>query len=152
MKRLITLAVFATAAAAILAMPTSAAKDTKGPACTNITFGNYGYQRLATDDSGLGEATITLDAPACDNASYFLDVYNFAGTGNPLINDISPTSIDGTLVTFDFSFAPGTAPDDGVCLVAESRIGGGGHVSDRAPDSGCRQVANGSAGGDGGFS
>jgi hypothetical protein len=149
-KRLITIGVFVIAAAAILAMPTGA-KDTKGPACANFTFGIAGYSAV----SGNGDAHMTLDAAGC-TGTYLLQVYPFTsgGTGTRLASDIEPSgySVDDSTgnTVVDFSYTLSSPPSDGVCLVAESYWRG--HLADRAPDSGCQKVDPTSGGGDSGFS
>jgi hypothetical protein len=119
------LAVAATATAAEVG-------DTKGPPCTNIVFGDPGYFSEVGTGTGTVTVTLTLGAPACAEATYLLDIYNFAGT-QLLVNDLTPSSVAGDTVTFSYTFTSG-APADGVCLSAQTYFRG--RLADRAPDSG----------------
>jgi hypothetical protein len=145
MKRLFLMLVAALAAAALLA-GIGTASDSKGPACTNFSFGDPFYI------NGTAGADMTLAAPACTGETHFsLDIYSFTsdGTGTPLVADVPPSTVSGSMVSFSYTFPAGTAPSDGVCLVATSYWRD--HVADRAPDTGCQKVAAGSSGGGGGM-
>src|SRR5438309_3539789 len=140
MKRLFLLIVAALAVSALLA-GSGTASDTKGPACTDYTFGDPFY---VGDTTG---ATMTLAAPACTGETHFsLDIYSLNGT-TLLVPDVAPSTVSGSTVSFSYTFPSGTAPTDGVCLVAKSFWRD--HVADRGPDTGCQQVAVGSSGGGG---
>src|SRR2546423_15514725 len=142
MKRFALIFVAALAAAALLA-GTGSASDTRAPAWTNFTFGDPCYV------GSTAGADMSLAAPACSEGTHFsLDIYNLAGT-TLLVGDVGPTIVSGTTVHFEYTFPSGTAPSDGVCLVAKSWWRG--HVSDRAPDGGCQPVPFGSSGGGGGM-
>lgn len=146
MKRLLLVIAAALATAALVA-GTGTAGDTKGPPCTNVVNSTQGYVYDPTNDSGAVEVNLMLDASSCDAASYLLDILDFSG-GSLGANDLTPTSVSGETVTFTHSFAAGTAPNDGVCLVAETFFRG--RLADRAPDSGCFAVpANEAPGGQG---
>lgn len=140
MKRLVPMLVAALAAAALVA-GTGMAGDAKGPPCTNVIGGgdSLGY-RYNGDGTGTVEATFILAAPACAQATYTLDVYNLQGTGSPL-QTYAPTSVSGDTVTFSYTFSG--APTDGVCLVGTTYHKA--HLSDRAPNSGCAPVPEGSS-------
>jgi len=84
---------------------------------------------------------LTLDAPACSDGSYLLDINNLSGS-QLLVGDVAPTSVSGSSVTFSYSFT-GTPPD-GVCLVAKTFYKK--HAADLAPDSGCLPGPAGSSG------
>jgi hypothetical protein len=138
--------VTALAATAIVA-GTGTAGDTKGPPCVNVIDSTQGYVYDEINDSGEVEVNLILAAPACDAADYLLDIYDYLGSPQ-LANDLVPTIISGNTVTFRYSFAAGTAPNDGVCFVAETFFRD--RLADRAPDSGCFQVpANEAPGGQG---
>ena len=125
MKRLFLMLTAALAAAALVA-GTGSASDTKGPPCTNVIAGDAGYT------GGTVTVVLTLDAPACSDGSYLLDINNLSGS-QLLVGDVAPTSVSGSSVTFSYSFT-GTPPD-GVCLVAKTFYKK--HAADLAPDSGC---------------
>jgi hypothetical protein len=133
MKRLFLMFVAALAVTALVA-GTGAASDTKGPPCTNVINGDAGYVRDASNDSGTVQIFLTLDAPACAEGSFLTDIYD-AGGSPLLVGDLEPSSVSGDLVTFTYSFAPGTAPDNGVCVVSTTFYKK--HLADRAPDEGC---------------
>jgi hypothetical protein len=142
MKRLFLLLVAALAAAALLA-GTGTASDSRGPACTNFAFGDPFY---VGDTTG---ADMTLAAPACTGETHFsLDIYSLDGT-TLLVPDVAASTVSGSTLSFSYTFPSGTAPSDGVCLVAKSYWRD--HVADRAPDSGCQPVLAGSSGGGGGM-
>jgi hypothetical protein len=145
MKRFLLVLVPALAAAALVAS-SSMATDTRGPACVNVVNTDQAYVRDATNDSGQVEVTLILDAPACDDASYSLDIFDFSGRPR-LAQGLEPATVSGNFVTFTYSFAAGTAPDQGICFVAETFYKG--HLADIAPDSGCFQVAEGGGSGGG---
>jgi hypothetical protein len=135
MKRFFLMLVAVFAAAALVA-GTGAASDTKGPPCTNVIAGDTGYF------GGTVTVILTLEAPACSDGSYLLDIYNLAGD-TLLVGDLTPTNVSGDTVTFSYSFS-GTPPD-GVCLVARTFYKK--HLADRAPDSGCHPQPTDSSGG-----
>jgi len=142
MKRLFLLFVAALVGAMLLA-GTGSASDSKGPACMNFVSGDPGY------DGSTAGADMTLAAPACtDGLHYSLDIYSLDGS-RLLVADVAPSSVAGTLVSFRYTFPAGTAPSDGVCLVAKSWWRD--HVADRAPDTGCQPAEVGSSGGGGGM-
>jgi hypothetical protein len=132
MQRIFLMAV-ATLAAATLAAGAGAAGDAKGPACTNVVDGIAGYR---TDTSTV-TVELTLGAPACAVATYLVEIKDFAGTAT-LVNGLTPESTSGTTVTFAYTFT-GSAPSDGVCIVAQTSIKN--HPIDRAPDNDCFPVA-----------
>ena len=125
MKRVFLMLTAALALAALVA-GTGSASDTKGPPCTNVIAGDAGYI------GGTVTVVLTLDAPACSDGSYLLDINNLSGS-QLLVGDVAPTSVSGSSVTFSYSFT-GTPPD-GVCLVAKTFYKK--HAADLAPDSGC---------------
>src|SRR5438270_103668 len=123
MKRLLLMLVVALAAAALVA-GTGTASDTKGPPCTNIASGDAGYGYNPVDSSGTVQATFDLAAPACDEGSYLLEIYDFS-TGTNLLATSTQAVVGGdpcpvgstSCVTITYSFAAGHAPSDGVCIV-----------------------------------
>ena len=125
MKRLLLMLAASLAAAALVA-GTGSTSDTKGPPCTNVIAGDAGYF------GGTVTVNLTLDAPACSDGTYLLDIKDLSGS-TLLVGDLAPTSVSGSSVTFSYSFS-GTPPD-GVCLVAKTYYKK--HPADLAPDSGC---------------
>ena len=121
---------------------TVGASDTRGPACTNITFGDFAYNQTTGEFSGYE----TLDAPACSD--YELDIYDASGTTllRHLNGTLDPEDQSMTTITFATTLDPGL---EGVCIVGTSSWKG--HVADFAPDSGCLFVDPTSSGGGGGF-
>ena len=134
MKRLFLMLTAALALAALVA-GTGSASDTKGPPCTNVIAGDAGYF------GGTVTVNLTLDAPACSDGTYLLDIKDLSGS-TLLVGDLAPTSVSGSSVTFSYSFS-GTPPD-GVCLVAKTYYKK--HPADLAPDSGCLPVPADSSG------
>jgi hypothetical protein len=151
---------FLAALIAVLAVPGAVARDSKGPTCTDFSGGDPGYFYNLSNDSGTVTLDMTLMAPFCtDDVKYRMDIYDLE-TNNLVVNDVSPTSEAGNIVSFSYTFAPGQAPGEatgdpnnpvrgGVCLVAESYWRD--HLSDRAPDTGCQPMPAGSSGGGGGM-
>jgi hypothetical protein len=153
MKRLLLMLVVALAAAALVA-GTGTAGDTKGPPCANIASGDAGYGYNPADSSGTVQATFDLAAPACAEGSYLLEIYDFSTGTNPLATSTLTQAVVGgdpcptgstSCVTITYSFAAGSAPSDGVCIVVTTFYKK--HSADRGPDSGCYPVAANSAGG-----
>jgi hypothetical protein len=139
MKRLCLMlgAVFAAAALASGA-GTAASSDTKGPPCTNIADGTAGYH-VNADQSGQVQAIFTLEAPACADESYRLEIYDLNGNALPGNPTVDQDAVAGeTSVTITYDFAAGTAPSSGVCIVVDTFWKK--HLSDRGPDSGCFPV------------
>jgi hypothetical protein len=131
-KRLIALLAVGAAAAAVLAVP-SVAGDTKGPPCANIVGGDGSYAYYEADlETPLANPyvdwTFVLGAPACDVTTYTLEIYNLQGT--TLLATLNEAD-----VAFLYTFATGTAPAEGVCIVGTTFFRG--RVADRAPDEGC---------------
>lgn len=120
-------------AAAALAAGAGAAGDANGPPCTDVVDGSAAYSYDAGTATGTVTVELTMGAPACAPATYTVDIKNFAGTST-LVSDLTPQSTSGTTVTFSYTFT-GSAPSDGVCIVAETSIKR--HPIDRAPDTGC---------------
>ena len=79
MKRLIALLAVGAAVAAVLAVP-SVAGDQKGPACTDIAFGDGGFSFFDTQPpSSSVDWRFDLAAPSCAGVTYTLYVYDLAG-------------------------------------------------------------------------
>jgi hypothetical protein len=138
MKRLFLMLVTVLAAVALVS-GTGTAADTKGPPCANVINGDAGY---------FGDTVtvvLTLGAPACDDGSYLLEIYALSGT--PLLDSTDLAVVAGDTVTITYTFAAGTAPSDGVCLVAKTFYKK--HLADRAPDSGCEALPADSSGASG---
>jgi hypothetical protein len=134
--------VFAAALAAIaFATAAGAAADAKGPPCTNFIAGDAGYTT-----AGRVTADMTLAAPPCADATYLLDIYDFAGT-TPLAENVAPSSVSGAIVSFDTTIS--NPPSDGVCLVVESYFRG--RLVDRAPNTGCERIDPSGSGASGTF-
>jgi hypothetical protein len=125
-------------AAAALVAGNVAAGDTKGPPCTNIVSGTAGYAYDSSDSSGTVQAIILeLGAPACAGESYALEIYDIGGTN--LLQTVNQDAVAGeTQSMISYSFAAGTAPPDGVCIVVDTFFKK--HLADRGPDSGCFPV------------
>jgi hypothetical protein len=157
-KRLGTILALVAAGLVLLVVPAGAGtKDFTGPACLNITSGDFGYVTTAADGTPLPQAyfdgdMVIGDFP-CNNAQYTLFLYdNTSASGSP----IATVTVNGsdlpasTTVTFPRVFINQPAPSF-VCVRGETR-NGDEHVSDTAPDSfPCVIVAGGSSGGGGGF-
>jgi hypothetical protein len=131
-KRLITLLAVGAAVAAVLAVP-SVAGDTKGPPCANIVDGTGSYAYYEADGqtplaNPYVDWTFVLAAPACEATTYKLEIYDLQGT--TLL-----ATVDSTDPAFLYTFATGTAPAEGVCIVGTTFFRG--RVADRAPDEGC---------------
>jgi hypothetical protein len=139
MKRLFLMLAAAVAAAALVAgSGTAASSDTKGPPCTNIADGTAGYDFHA-DSSGTVQAIFTLEAPACSEESYRLEIYDLNGgtlPGNPSVDQ--PAVAGETIVTITYNFDAPTAPSSGVCIVVDTFWKK--HLSDRGPDRGCVEL------------
>jgi hypothetical protein len=157
-KRLGTILALVAAGVALIAVPAGAGtRDFTGPACLNITSGDFGY--VTTDASGTplthpffdGSMTI-VDFP-CNNAQYTLFLFdNTSASGSP----IATVTVNGSnlpasqTVTFPRVFLNQPAPSF-VCVRGETR-NGDEHVSDTAPDAfPCLIVEGGSSGGGSGF-
>ena len=131
MKRLIALLAVGAAVAAVLAVP-SVAGDTKGPPCANIVSGTGSYAYYEADfvtplANPYVDWTFVLDAPACEATTYRLEIYNLQGSLLATLNEPD--------VAFLYTFAVGTAPAEGVCIVGTTFFRG--RAADRAPDEGC---------------
>jgi hypothetical protein len=138
MKRFFLMLVAALAAAALVAGAATAG-DTKGPPCANIASGDAGYGYNPADSSGTVQADFDLTAPACADESYRLEIYDFSTGTQLLAPAVDQAAVAGTThVTITYSFAAGTAPSDGVCIVVTTFYKK--HLADLGPDSGCFQV------------
>jgi hypothetical protein len=83
------------------------------------------------------QAIFTLEAPACTDESYRLEIYDLGGT--TLLATVDQAAVPGeTTVTITYNFATGTAPSSGVCIVVDTFWKK--HLSDRGPDTGCFPV------------
>ena len=120
------------------------ASDTRGPACTNIIFGDFGYN-ATTGNFGGSEL---LAAGAC--STYTLDVYD--ATGTTLLAHLTGTvdPFDASMTTITFPTTNVGTGRNGVCIIGMSTWSS--HVADRAPDTGCFFVDATSGGGSQGFS
>ena len=146
MKRLFAvMAVVALAAAASAA--SVSASDTQGPPCANITAGDFVYV-LNADGTGRVTGTETLRDSACDAATYNFYVLDTNSSGDRLATQsISGATLNGaTTITFDVSF---TSTPQFVCIYGTTQFHG--HLSDRAPDSGCLALELNSSGATGYF-
>jgi hypothetical protein len=144
MKRFFLMLVAAFAAAAVVT-GNVAASDTKGPPCTNIISGTAGYVFDSSNSSGTVQAIILeLGAPACAGESYVVEIYDSGGVN--LLATVNQDAVPGeTQPSISYSFAAGTAPSDGVCIVVETFYKK--HLADRGPDSGCFPVPPNESGG-----
>jgi hypothetical protein len=128
------LSVFAAGAAAF------GTGDTNGPACRDITGGNFAYDAA----SSFG-GSISVNAPACKNVTYSVVIESQVGS-TTTTTTLNGTQVgDPTLILFPQTTI---ADDDGtLCVYVTS--GTGGHVVDRGPDSGCLPIVRdtGSGGG-----
>ena len=120
------------------------ASDTRGPACTNIIFGDFGYN-ATTGNFGGSEM---LAAAAC--STYTLNVYDASGVTllAHLTGTIDP--FDATMTTIAFPTTNVGAGRSGVCIIGTSTWSE--HIADYAPNTGCFFIEAGSAGGNQGFS
>jgi hypothetical protein len=130
------LSVFAAGAAAF------GTGDTKGPACRDITGGNFIYD-AASSFSG----SISTDGPACKNVTYTVVVQSQVGsaaTTTSIVGNVG-TAPDPSTVVFD----PTTIADDDGTICVYVTSGTGGHLVDRGPDTGCIDIVRdtGSGGG-----
>ena len=139
MKRLV-VALTATLAAAALVAGTGSAGDKKGPPCTDIVFGDFGYA-----DNGNGTGTVSgyvlLATTHCGTTSYNLFVQGLGSDAGEV------DGVDATQINFSFTFASLPAS---VCVYVESVWRD--HTSDRAPDTGCEVINKTDSGGGSGFS
>lgn len=114
--------------------------DTKGPACRDITGGNFAY---GTDNSFGG--SISVDAPACKNVTYTVVVQSQVGGATNTTSIVGSPVADFTTILFNLTTI---ADDDGIlCVYVTSSVGA--HVVDRGPDTDCLPVVRdtGSGGG-----
>jgi hypothetical protein len=121
------------------------ASDTRGPACTNITSGDFGYNSTTGNFGG----SETLAAAAC--STYELDVYDASGTTllAHLTGTIDP--LDPSMTTIAFPTTNVGANRTGVCIIGTSTWSE--HIADYAPNPpGCFFVDATSSGGSQGFS
>ena len=126
MRKLIALALLV---GAVLVLPTMAGAgpdDVKGPACADVIFGS----------GSTGGVVVEFAAAPCSFVTYTLDVYADAGSAAPLR---SVTTYD-PLPLNQVGFQVGSDTDGIVCVVLTTSVGGGKHVFDRAPDTGCTEV------------
>ena len=133
MKRLIALLAVGAAVAAVLAVP-SVAGDTKGPPCANIVYGtgSYAYYEAGFRNAArepVRRLDLVLDAPACDGD----DVQ--AGDLRTCKGRACWPRLTSRRSLFLYTFAQGTAPAEGVCIVGTTFFRG--RAADRAPDEGC---------------
>jgi hypothetical protein len=157
-KRLGTILALVAAGVALVAVPAGAGtRDFTGPACLNITSGDFGY--VTTDSFGhplahpYFDGSMTIGDFPCSNAQYTLFLFdNTTASGSP-IGTITVSGSDlpaSTTVTFPRFFLNQTAPSF-VCVRGETR-NGDEHQSDTAPDAfPCLIVEGGSSGGGSGF-
>jgi hypothetical protein len=149
MKRIFLILVAALAATALVA-GTGAASDTRGPACTNIVFGDGFYITRDGDGNLLANPMlqwrVDFGEPNCSEVTT-LYVYDSSDTEKKPLVKLKSKETGSTSITFTYTFnqvGGAAAPaDENVCLVATTDWSG--HVADRAPDSGCAIVS-----GDGG--
>jgi hypothetical protein len=133
MKRILSLAGAAVAVAALSTAVAGAApsptSDVNGPTCADVTDGAGVYNGTAVN------LRLTLAAPPCRSVMYTL--YVLSADGTTLLGSSSQTqpTADPTRITFNVPVSDGSTT---VCVYATTSIGG--HVFDRAPDTGCIQL------------
>lgn len=127
---------------AVLALPAtmSGAGDARGPACADVVDGDFIYLNGTTVilDASLAASPCTFGG---GRVSYTLDIYsgNSATEPGTLLASTSSYTQPETLPATTIRLEKPVAETDGVvCIVLTTSIGG--HVIDRAPDSGCRVV------------
>jgi hypothetical protein len=141
-RKIVLLAVVAFVTAIAVPSLAIAHEDAKGPPCSDIVGGDGFY---TTD--GTATVIINLDSPACERVSYQAFAIDAGGVTHELT--LINTSADGMSLTFQDSI-----DSSSVCVYAMTSIGGGGHVTDRAPtaEGSCQLLVRGSGGGFTGFS
>jgi hypothetical protein len=144
MKRAFTFALATTALLAALAASTAVGAGESGPKCANITGETHNYVAVSANTYRLG-LELLLGAPACQQITYTLYVVQDTGA--------TPVAVDqtGASATGNPQFVTTVTDDDTVICVFATSASQGGHVHDRAPDTGCLEIAAGSSGGGSGF-
>jgi len=143
MTRLIALVGAALAAGVVAVTAVAAPDDVKGPGCVDVINGSFIYNA-----DGTVTGNVTVDASACKQATYTLYVLEESGDPTPLATDEGEANNPFAPDRVFFGTEPLTTNDNDVCIYVEARIGG--HVFDRAPDSGCEGlIKEGSPGGGG---
>ena len=128
------LSVFAAGAAAF------GTGDTNGPACRDITGGNFAYD--STNSFG---GSFSVNAPACKNITYSVVVQSQVGSTTTTTSIPGYPVADLTTIFFD----PTTIVDDDGILCVYVTSSTGGHIVDRGPDDGCLPVVRDSGSGGG---
>ena len=130
MKRFLVLAALVTAIAAVTIQPAASARDTRGPACANITDGSILYPA----STGVITADVFLGAPTCAYVAYRFTVYDTT-TGSVIASPstytaCTPEAPGGGCIEFTVDL--GTSGPAAVCVTGDTLIRG--HVADHAPD------------------
>jgi len=125
-----------------LAVPAFAAdNDVNGPPCRDIVRdAGFGYA-----NDGTVTLAFALAEPACKQIDY--SVFVVTAEGEQALNQVG-TNATGEVLIFMGTVDPDTNPSVGFYATTASK---GGHVFDRAPDTGTASVAKGNSGGFIGF-
>ncbi len=141
-------------AAVVLVVGAVSAGAESGPKCADITAETHTYRGTGTTPLGgpPGPYTFAMElllaAPACKSVVY--TVYRIQDPGDnptPVLQDSTLSPLGNPTFT-----ATGISDDDpNICVYATS-ASKGGHIHDRAPDTGCLALVAPASGGGSGFS
>jgi hypothetical protein len=129
------------AAATLVGASGVSAVDAKGPRCGDIKMDSF-YSLDHTVSVNLLTPVAT-----CTNVTYTLVVNDSPPQTAPVsANGDGDAALgpDGDVVMLS---TPVNGADNEICIYSQTTIGGGGHVIDRAPDSGCVTLHPGETGG-----
>ena len=144
MRRLLILPLLALLGVGVLPGATASTSDVNGPSCADIT-GARGF--YGTD--GSLTFRVQLADPACDFVTYTLNVY--AQDGVTLLTSQSKLGTQGTVdaqgAGMPFISVPVPGAPQEICVTSTTSVGGGSHVFDTAPDTGCLPVSKGGGAG-----
>lgn len=136
MRRTLSLLLSASAVVLGIALPAAGATptgDVKGPRCADVLGGHADY--LSRDKIGPSvSATITLEQRTCLHLDYTLFVFGSSTDGTPVTTVVlRGDARQGSVL--EFGPVPVADGDGVVCVFVTTS--NGGHVFDRAPDTGC---------------
>jgi hypothetical protein len=125
--------------------------DVNGPACTDVLIDNGTTTTGSYDESQAHVIfRIALAAPSCKQATYTLHVLD-AGGSTEIASGSQPGDGASTVLVFSGATAVSVPAGTGdtVCVYLTTSLGG--HVFDRAPDTGCGALTSGGGAGGTGF-
>ena len=124
--------------------------DVKGPACTDVLTDNGTQTTQGVYDGTQVIFRVVLAAPSCEQATYTLHVLD-AGGSTEIASGSQPGDGASTVLFFSGATAVSVPAGTGdtVCVYLTTSIGG--HVFDRAPDTGCGALTSGGGAGGTGF-